>query len=402
MGAGFRPQGILHGDDPGCRASRDKLLASALSSDAKSMPPRTLFHVHSTLNVGGPQVRFATLANKLGPRFKHILFAMDHGYASTKLLDAKAPCEIRDVPYVKGNTARNFMSFRRTLNAMKPDVLVTYNWGAIEWAVANFGRACPHIHIVDGFGPEEANRQLPRRVLFRRMALARNTTTVVPSRTLHDIATKIWRLKLDRVIYIPNGIEPGRFQAPRDEDLARQYGLSPETLAIGTVAALRPEKNLGRLIGAFATLAASNSALRLIIVGDGAERALLQECAAQLGVAGQVIFTGYLANPAPILGLFDIFALSSDTEQMPISVLEAMASSLPVAAVQVGDMRHIVADENKPYIVEPNTDSLGAALAALAADPALRAKIGQANRAHVQSVYDETDMINAYEKLFSS
>lgn len=364
------------------------------------MPTRTLFHVHSTLNVGGPQVRFATLANKLGPRFRHVLFAMDGGYASTELFDADAPCEIHDVPYVKGNTVRNLLSFRRTLNVVRPDVLVTYNWGAIEWAMANFGRACPHIHIVDGFGPEEADRQLPRRVLFRRLALARNTTTVVPSRTLHDIVTNIWRLKPDRVVYIPNGIDPGRFQAPRNADLARQYGLSPEALAIGTVAALRPEKNLGRLIRAFAAIAASNPAARLIIVGDGAERVRLQECAAQLGLTGQVIFTGYLADPAPMLGLFDIFALSSDTEQMPISVLEAMASGLPVAAVRVGDMHHIVADENKPYIVERDADSLGAALAALAADPALRAKIGQANRAHVLSVYDEAGMIDAYEKLF--
>ncbi len=119
---------------------------------------RTVFHVFSTLNVGGPQVRFATTVNKLGPGFRHTAFAMDHGYESTKLLAPDAPCEVHDIAYDKGRTARNFFTFRRALNALKPDFLVTYNWGAIEWAVANLGRACPHIHIVDGFGPEEADR----------------------------------------------------------------------------------------------------------------------------------------------------------------------------------------------------------------------------------------------------
>lgn len=362
--------------------------------------PRTVFHVFSTLNVGGPQVRFATTVNRLGSDFRHLAFAMDHGYEATKLLAPEASCEVCDIDYGKGRPLANFFTFRRNLNELKPDVLVTYNWGAIEWAVANFGRACPHIHIVDGFGPEEADRQLPRRVMFRRLALARNTTIIVPSLTLQEIVTKIWRQRPAKVAYIPNGIDCARFERPRDDALGEKFDIPRDATVIGTVAALRREKNLGRLLDAFNTVP-NGEKLRLVIVGDGPEREPMQVKAAQLGLADRVIFTGYLPDPAPILSLFDIFAISSDTEQMPISVLEAMATRLPIAGVDVGDVRHIVSDANKKHIVERDADRLGAVFSRLVADPGLCQQIGDANRQHVEAVFDEATMVDTYARYFS-
>lgn len=362
--------------------------------------PRTVFHVFSTLNVGGPQVRFATLANKMGAGFRHLLFAMDHGYESTRLLAPDAPCEIHDIAYAKGRHVSSFLTFRHTLRALKPDVLVTYNWGAIEWALANWGRRTPHIHIVDGFGPEEADSQMPRRVLFRRLALRRNTTIVVPSHTLEDIVTGIWRLDPATVRYIPNGIDCDRFTLPRDDALGREFGVDPDAVVIGTVAAIRREKNLARLLQAFAALP-HEPKTQLVIVGEGPEREPLEAEAGRLGLSDRVVFTGYQPDPAPALSLFDIFALSSDTEQMPISVLEAMAAGLPVAGVDVGDVRHIVSNANKPHIVSRDAEALSTELKRFAGDPSLRRSVGDANRAHVHAVYDEATMVDAYARLFS-
>jgi glycosyltransferase involved in cell wall biosynthesis len=364
--------------------------------------PRTLLHVFSTLSVGGQQVRFATLVNNGLGAFAHRLFAMDGKYESMKLFNDAAPCEIFETGFTKGNTIGNILAFRRALNALSPDVLVTYNWGAIEWAMANFGRSCPHIHIVDGFGPEEAEGQLQRRVMFRRMAFWRNTITVVPSRTLYEIATKIWRLPDKDVAFVPNGIDCTRFDNVPDPAYARQLGLDGAGPVIGTVAALRPEKNLTRLIEAFTVSVAKKPALQLVIVGDGAERPSLEAAAARFGVADKVLFTGYIADPAPVLALFDIFALSSDTEQMPISVLEAMAARLPVAGVDVGDVRHIVSDLNKPLIVNRDAQALADILSTLAGDADLRDRIGQANRHHAETHFAQADMVSAYSKLFSA
>src|SRR5271170_3118985 len=113
-----------------------------------------------------------------------------------------------------------------------------------------------HIHIEDGFGPEERDRQLRRRVWFRRMALGgEHTTVVLPSRTLLGIATGQWRLRPASLRYLVNGVDCERFGVSRKP--ARAGG----PVVIGTVASLRREKNLGRLIGAFALVRRERPAL---------------------------------------------------------------------------------------------------------------------------------------------
>ena len=173
------------------------------------------------------------------------------------------------------------------------------------------------------------------------MVLARSTI-VVPSRNLERIATRIWRLSPRRVIYIPNGIDLARFGGPPDATLAADFpGDGP---VIGTVSGLRPEKIPPRLLRAFRTVNDQLPA-RLVLVGDGPERPALERLAMKLGIATRVHFTGHVAVPAPLYAGFDLFALSSDTEQMPLSVIEAMAAGLPVVGTDVGDVRLMLAPE---------------------------------------------------------
>ena len=109
---------------------------------------------------------------------------------------------------------RRFFALRRRIIAAAPDLLLTYNWGAIEWALANslFG-LCRHIHFEDGFGPEETDKRLWRRSMLRRLALMRTSTIVVPSRNLEGIAQREWHLPTTRLRYIPNGIDADAFAA---------------------------------------------------------------------------------------------------------------------------------------------------------------------------------------------
>jgi glycosyltransferase involved in cell wall biosynthesis len=153
------------------------------------------------------------------------------------------------------------------------------------------------------------------------------------------IATDDWRLRPDVIRHVPNGIDLARFAVPPSR--------GAEAPVIGAVAALRPEKNLQRLLRAFAQVLPRHPA-RLVIVGDGADRMCLQALSTELGIADNVAFTGQRDDAPALYAGFDLFALSSDTEQMPLSVMEAMASGLPVAATDVGDVAGMVAAENVP------------------------------------------------------
>ncbi len=356
--------------------------------------PPLLLHVFPTFAVGGAQMRMAQLANHFGPAFRHAIVAMDGVHDCVTRLDPGLDVMFPDIVVRKGRLLSNVMGFRRALRTIRPDLLVTHNWGSIEWAMANRLVGLRHLHVEDGFGPEERTHQIPRRVLIRR-AVLRRCTTLLPSRTLLRIATDLWRLPADRLRYVPNGIDLARF-APRGRP--GPAGVDP---VIGTVATLRAEKNLARLLRAFQALVRERPA-RLVIVGDGPERAGLEALAADLGLGAQVRFTGSMADPAAAYAAFDVFALTSDTEQMPMSVLEAMASGLPLIATDVGDVRAMLAADNAPFLTPCEDAALVAALRALLdLDAAARAAIGAANRAKAERDYSQDHMISAWRGLYA-
>ncbi|MDR3532534.1 MAG: glycosyltransferase [Rhodopila sp.] len=361
-------------------------LATGQTRDGEPSP--LVAHVFPTFAVGGAQVRFAAIANHFGAAFRHIVVSLDGNLACRERLHPDLDVTFPRVGATKNAMLTNAWRFRGLLRDWRPDALVTCNWGAIEFALANIVPVTRHLHVVDGFGPEERSTQIPRRVFMRRIALSRSPV-VLPSRNLVRIATEIWKLPPKIIHYVPNGIDLARFAT----DGTQRGSGEP---VIGTVAALREEKNIPRLLRAFATLPAG----RLVIVGDGPERPALEALAQSLGIAERVRFAGQHQDTASFYAQFDIFALSSDTEQMPLSVIEAMASGLPVVSTDVGDVRLMVAEENAPFVTKLDDPALAAALAAAAADRDSRQRIGLANLGKARRDFDEAAMFAAHGALW--
>ena len=345
-----------------------------------------LLWAFSTFALGGPQRRFLTLAGALGGDYRHSVFAMDGCY------DAADAAPDLDLRIVEGRAQKgalisraNLAMMRGILERERPDLLLTSNWGAVEWIVAS--RGVPHLHFEDGFGPDERpdaqnpKRLWARRVLFRKRGLH----FVAPSQVLADTFCDAWKTLPERVSLIPNGVDCARFAMPERSGAP----------VIGTVAALRPEKRIDRLIDAF--VAAAIPGAGLLIVGDGPERSALEARAGE-GVA----FAGAQDDVAPYLARMTHFAMSSDTEQMPISLVEAMAAGLPVVATDVGDTRAMVCEANRPFIVAPDTEALADALRRLVAQPDLAAEIAASNSAKARVEYGLDTMTGRYDSLFRS
>lgn len=380
-----------------------QITADAVSDSRSDSGLRVLWHIFPTFAHGGVPIRIGTAINRFGHRYAHRIVSLDGRTDARSRLDPGLDVEFPDPPATRSGMPWRVRALGRALTKAKPDLLLTYNWGSVEWALANriYGVA-PHIHFESGFGPEEANRQLPRRVWMRRLALAKVRALVVPSQTLVAIARDIWRLDPDRILYVPNGIDCRRFAAVADPSLVPGLSRNAGEVVIGTLSPLRAEKNIARLVRAFARLPMRHGA-RLLIVGDGAERARLEALAHDIGVADRTIFAGHVDEPEKVLGLFDVFAMSSDTEQMPNSLLQAMAAGLPVASLDVGDIKAMLPAENRPYVAPAGDEAgLAAALAALVEDQTLRQRLGVANRAHVRATYDQSRMFEAYQRLFDA
>jgi len=371
-----------------------------------------LLHVFPSFAIGGAQIRTVALANGLGAGYRHTVLALDGNTDCGERIASDVDCTVEPfrLPKQSGLHPGTLGRIRGVLAERAPDLLLTYNWGAIEWTLANRLRPLcrRHVHFEDGFGKEEAlDRQIRRRVWTRRVALSGGSSrVVVPSLLLQRLATGTWRLADSRVLYIPNGIDCRRFAEPPADPLPMpDFAEGPGRFVVGTVGALRPEKNFARLIRAVAALP-RDLGVRLIVVGDGRERPALEALCAELGVAGSVAFVGALTQPERAYPLFDVFALSSDTEQMPYTVIEAMAAGLPVVSTDVGDIKGMVAAANRDSALIVLRDgaavtALAGAFAALIADEPRRRRIAAENRAAAFANFALETMLDRYDRLFS-
>jgi glycosyltransferase involved in cell wall biosynthesis len=352
-----------------------------------------ILHVFPSFKIGGAQVRFTQLVRGFGPQFSHTVIALDGAYTAAQLLPPGVRVTLGGQPSAAGSLRQRLSRYRHEIGVHAPDLLMTYNWGSIEWAMANAVGGVPHIHMEDGFGPEEAQRQFRRRVWTRRLTL-RHSQLVVPSLMLQDLALNVWRLKHSRVHYIPNGLAPlDRYSTQIDElGLNLPHGLP----RIGWAGAVRREKNVIRLLRAFAPL---KSEAVLLVIGDGPELDVVLREAEALSLGSSIRFLGRREDVRDILMQCDLMALSSDTEQMPLAVLEAMDAGLPIASTDVGDVRQMVSAANQPYVVNLSDRELGAAMRALVIGAAARKAIGAANKERLRRNYLADDMVAAHKKL---
>ncbi|MBB5518894.1 glycosyltransferase [Amphiplicatus metriothermophilus] len=355
-----------------------------------------IIHVFPTFAIGGQQMRLASLARGLGSDFRHVVVGLDGDLGALAAFDG-VEIEAKTFALRKGRGLfpENIVRLRRLLGDSGADLLCTYNFGAIEAAIANrFGPRLAHVHHEDGFGPDEAfGRQKRRRVWLRRLAL-RRATTAVASLGLEQAALEVWRLPRARVKRAPAGVDVKRFAAA---SRARRAG-SP--VVIGAVGALRREKNFARLIEAFSAIGGEADA-RLVIHGEGPERARLEALIRGRGLAGRAFLPGATPAPEDAYAAMDVFALSSDTEQTPLSVMEAMAAGLPVMATDAGDIREMVSEENRPYILPLHDgEAYKAALMTLIRDETLRRNIGAANARRARARFPVEAMVDGFRKIY--
>ncbi|MFZ2997754.1 MAG: glycosyltransferase [Sphingobium sp.] len=339
--------------------------------------------------------------NLWGDRARHSIVSADPvALGARDAIDPQIDVDFPDSPSFAGKPGLvRYWEIAKFLKRF--DLILTYNWGAMDATMAHHVYVSlwklppPLIHHEDGFNADETAGLKTKRNLFRRVALRSAHALVVPSVRLETIASQVWKQPASKIHLIRNGIDIARYQAAPEPDAIPNLIRSPGKLLVGTLAGLRGVKNIPRLVRA---VAAHRDRLQLVVVGEGPERdAILAEAAAH-GL-DDLCMAGFMDRPWRFIGLFDIFALSSDSEQFPISLVEAMAAGLPVASMDVGDIANMVAPANRPFVVA-DEGGLAQALGTLADSSELRASLGAANRQRANQDFGEAAMVDAYAALY--
>jgi len=203
------------------------------------------------------------------------------------------------------------------------------------------------------------------------------------------------RIVFAKSIVIPNGVDTGRFHPPPEPR-------PPDgVVRIGCVARLSEEKRHRDLLHAAALLHRDRVPLEILLVGDGPLRAALERTTRELGLTGCVTFLGARNDVPELLRSFDAFVLPSRSEGLPLTVLEAMATGLPVVATDVGGVSEAVRDGETGLLVPPGEiRALADALRRVASDAAFRRRAGGSARALAVSRYGLPEMIAAHRALY--
>ncbi len=364
--------------------------------------PVRILHLHSSFAYGGKEARAIRLMHAWGDRAVHtIVSGVPERTEARSAIGSHIRYEIaQNPPPLTGKpSVARYEAIAKFMARF--DLVLTYNWGAIDGVMARrvFARGAPPVvHHEDGFNEDEATRLNPVRNLYRRFALGAADALVVPSQRLMQVARGPWKQPERRLHLIGNGVPVERFAEPVAPDAIPGFRRKAGEVVIGTVAGLRDVKDLPLLVRAVGGIAVK---VRLVIVGEGPERQAILDAAEAMGIDDRIHLPGFLPEAWRYMGLFDIFALSSKSEQQPISVMEAMATGLPVVAPPVGDIASMVSEENRPYMgIDRHEVHLRDRLQTLAVDVDARRRVGEANLAKARAAFDEAKMIAAYKALY--
>jgi sugar transferase (PEP-CTERM/EpsH1 system associated) len=357
-------------------------------------------HVVHSLQVGGLENGVVNLVNGAGPGLRHTVVCLTT--AGPLRARLRPEVEVFVLGKGRGHDVRAFVRLARLLRRLRPDIVHSRNWATFDAVLAaRLARVPAVVHGEHGRDVSDPEGLHARRNRIRRVCAPLVDRFVTVSDDLRGWLVTRVGIPAGKVTRIHNGVDTARF-APAD-GLAERAGLgwAGNAEVIGTVGRLDPVKDQAGLVEAFARVAPAHPRAVLAIVGDGPCRAELERVVAAHGVGARVRLLAERSDVPEILRTMDVFVLPSIAEGISNTLLEAMATGLPLVATRVGGNPELVQDGvNGRLVPRRDRTALAGALAAYLDDPHLRAIHGKSSRQRALDVFALPRMLDAYADLY--
>ncbi|MGH7304780.1 MAG: TIGR03088 family PEP-CTERM/XrtA system glycosyltransferase [Candidatus Rokuibacteriota bacterium] len=361
--------------------------------------PMLVAHVVHCLEIGGLENGIVNLVNAPRAGQSHAVICMTHGGANRA--NIRPGVDVFELHKALGHDVRTFARLVGLLRRLRPTVVHTRNWAAFDGVLAARLAGVPRVvhgeHGRDISDPDGRNR---RRNRLRRLLgpLVNRFTTV--SDDLRRWLVADVGIAAAKVLRVHNGVDTERF-APGDRtEIRAKLGIRADQRVVGTVGRLDPVKDQAALIQAFSRIDDPDAVL--VIAGDGACRDALHAQTAALRLGERVRFLGERRDVSRVLQAFDLFVLPSLAEGISNTILEAMATGLPVVATRVGGNPELVDDGVTGRLVPRQApDILAEAVGEYLRDPVRRQEHGGHARARAMDLFGLDPMRDAYAALYA-
>jgi len=365
-------------------------------------------HVIHRLDVGGLENGLVNLINRIPPsRYRHAIICMT-GHTDFAKRIRNPNVELHALGKREGQDWAVYRRLWRLLRRIQPDIVHTRNLATLEGQVVAAMAGVPvRIHGEHGRDIADISGANKKHLMLRRLLRHFVTQYIALSNDLESWLQKQVYVPAAKIVQIYNGVDTERFRpvAGRRGPLPLEGFASGEELVIGTVGQMRGEKDQLTLAKAFIEFLSLDAKLanklRLVMIGDGPLRAEAMQLLREAGVDHLAWLPGVRDDADEIMRGLDIFVLPSLIEGVSNTILEAMATGLPVVATDVGGNTELVVDgETGMLVPSSNPAAMADALSAYLQDQALMRRHGQAGRKRVEQEFSMDNMVTHYLAVY--
>jgi len=361
-----------------------------------------ILHVLHSFSAGGLENGIVNIINRSPEHFVHELCLLS---TAGEFIDRLTrPVIVHEMNKKSGNSLRLVLQLHELFRKRKADIIHTRNWSAFDGVLAACLMPKPAlIHSEHGRDMSDLDGNVYRRNLTRRLLAFRPRKFVAVSKDLYAWLKDRVHIPISKLTFIPNGVDSERFSPGREFELRKELGIGDGEFVVGAIGRLDPVKNHHGLIRAIQQLQKNGHPVRLVIVGDGPLRREIESFAQASLVAPKALMLGYRPDVERLYRIFDVFVLNSFGEGMSNTVLEAMASGLPIVCTAVGGNAELFPNPQTGTLIGPGQDgALAKALHRYLTSTHERRIYTASARHFAVENFSIRKMINEYTNLYES